>query len=304
MRFERFSVNPIRNKMRRKPILLFLLLLAGSLMPLRAQQPICLYGPDSLAGVTLTPYVAHNNASSGVKPGTAVIVCPGGSYCWLDYQGEGVEVAQWLQQQGITAFVLKYRVAGWWAWFTHYRWLFRGNQYPDPQNDAATAVQWVRDNAAYYGVDPDQIGIMGFSAGGHLAMSTSIIMHQAGKPLAFAAPIYPVVTMQQDCVHKRSRRGLLGESGRFNNAMKTAASLEQQVVPGLPPTFLVNCIDDPIVDYHNSMLLDSALSACNVPHRYIQYRTGGHGFGVSEERGTPECRPWKQEFLLWLRNLD
>ena len=82
--------------------------------------------------------------------------------------------------------------------------------------------------------------------------------------------------------------------------MRDSLSLELHVRPDCPPVFLVNCVDDPIVDYHNSELLDSALTANNIAHRYIQYRTGGHGFGMSDTKGTPECRPWKEEFLKWL----
>lgn len=247
------------------------------------------------------PLLLPDNLIAYIAPGatTAVIVCPGGSYCWLDRQTEGVEVAQWLQQNGISAFVLEYRTATWLAWFTHYRWIFRGHQYPDPQDDAEAAFRWVVAHAACYGIDTTRIGMMGFSAGGHLVMS------MAGRlPLAFVAPIYPVVTMSAPCVHERSRRGLLGERRRSDPLLCDSLSLERHIPAHCPPVFLVNCKDDPVVHYHNSELLDSALTAAQVPHRYIQYQTGGHGFGVNPQKGTPECRPWKDEFLRWLRSLD
>ena len=242
--------------------------------------------------VTLESYLSPGST-------TAVIVCPGGSYCWLARKGEGREVAKWLQQQGINAFVLRYRVAGWWAWATHYRYLWRGNQQPDMFDDAHAALLWVSEHASHYGIDTNRIGMIGFSAGGHLVMTMGCYEREV-KP-AFVAPIYPVVTMTADCVHKRSRRGLLGERGKNDNVLRQRFSLENQVPTDCPPVFLVNCQDDPTVDYHNSVLLDSALTTKSIPHRYILYRTGGHGFGVSETKGTTESRVWKEEFIKWLR---
>ena len=105
--------------------------------------------------------------------------------------------------------------------------------------------------------------------------------------------------MTHECVHKRSRRGLLGDNKKNNQALRDLLSLEKNVPANCPPVFLINCKDDPIVDYRNSELLDAALTAKNIPHTYIQYTTGGHGFGASETKGTEECREWKNEFLKW-----
>lgn len=118
---------------------------------------------------------------------------------------------------------------------------------------------------------------------------------------AFVAPIYPVVSFTADCTHKRSRRGLLGEYRKRKAKYREALSLEKNVPADCPPVFLVNCVDDPIVDYRNSELLDSALTAQGVRHKYIQYVTGGHGFGASDDKGTAECRKWKEEFLKWMK---
>ena len=85
--------------------------------------------------------------------------------------------------------------------------------------------------------------------------------------------------------------------------MKDSLSLERHIPHDCPPVFLVNCVDDPVVDYHNSIVLDSALTANNVKHRYIQYATGGHGFGASETKGSEECRQWKKEFLNWINEI-
>lgn len=257
-----------------------------------AQERVSIYPEDSLlSNVTLEIYAAPN-------PKAAVVVCPGGSYCWLDYQGEGVEVAKFLQQNGISAFVLRYRVAGWWAWATHYRLFTRGHLAPDMYNDGQRALQWVAENASRYGIRPSTIGIIGFSAGGHMAMSQAVYPGKVSP--AFAAPIYPVVTMIDKCVHNRSRRGLLGERRTRTAKRMDCWSLEKHVTKDCPPIFLVNCVDDPVVDYRNSVLLDSALTAVGVDHLYIQYKTGGHGFGVSEIKGTPESRPWKYRLLEWI----
>lgn len=277
-----------------------------------AQESVALWdGFDVSHGkqVTLTPYLAENN-----ETGLAVIVCPGGSYCWLDDETEGDGVAQWLQSNGITAFVLRYRAIGFGAYFWHHRIIFRGKQHPDMISDAQRALQWVREHAKEYRIDPDKVGMMGFSAGGHLVMSAACfnennfliangIDTKVSLRPTFVAPIYPVVTMRKPYVHKRSRRALLSEKRQHNQVMIDSLSLERHIPADCPPVFLVNCIDDPIVEYHNSILLDSALTANKVTHRYIQYKRGGHGFGASEEKGTAECRQWKKEFLNWIKEI-
>ena len=247
--------------------------------------------------VELTPYIATGD----VKP-VSVIVCPGGSYFWHDINVEGHDVARWLQQNGITAFVLKYRAGGVWAFVSHYRLLWRGHRFPDPQDDLLQALRYVRSHAGKFGIDPTRIGAMGFSAGGHLVISAAELFPQDERP-AFVAPLYPVVTMTHECVHKRSRRGLLGDSKTRDAALRDTLSLELHVPADCPPVFLVNCVDDPIVDYRNSVLLDSALTAQGVKHVYLQYRTGGHGFGASDTKGTAECRQWKEKFLEWITTI-
>ena len=205
-------------------------------------------------------------------------------------------------QNGISAFVLRYRTAYVPAFITRFRFLFRGNRYPDPQDDLRQALTYVRKHAKEYGVDAHRVGAMGFSAGGHLVMSAAEWFRPQERP-DFVVPVYPVVTMTKNCVHKRSRRALLGESKVKDARLRDSLSLEQHVPADCPPVFLVNCKDDPVVDYRNSVLLDSALQARHIPHVYLQYQTGGHGFGASEKKGSPECRQWKQAFLAWVREL-
>ena len=278
-----------------------------------AQSPINLWENTAVDTdeVTLTPFIPTNNPT-----GTTIIVCPGGSYCWLDYETEGEGVAHWLNEQGITAFVLKYRVAGVWSFVTHDRLILPRRQHPAMITDIQRAIQWVRENREKYNIDPDQLGVMGFSAGGHLAMSSAVFnetdfLKECGIDCKvslrpdFVAPIYPVVTMSNvNYVHKRSRRGLLGEVRKFNDKMKDSLSLEMHIPDNCPPVFLMNCKDDPIVKFENSELLDSALSKKGIPHKYIQYKTGGHGFGATAEKTTAEAIGWREEFIKWLNKIQ
>lgn len=257
--------------------------------------------------VTLDPYLPNGK---GTK--TAIIICPGGSYCWHDYKNEGKEVAKWLRDNGIAAFILKYRVQGMFQYVTHSRLLFGGNQHPDMISDVQRAIQYVRENAEQYGVE--KIGVMGFSAGGHLAMSSAVfastdflakygISTSVSLRPDFVAPIYPVVSFSHPDSHKRSRRALLGERRKSDTVLRDSLSLERHVPEDCPPVFLMNCKDDPVVKYHNSEMLDSALTIKNIPHKYIQYKTGRHGFGASKKKGSKECRQWKSEFLRWLKEV-
>lgn len=248
--------------------------------------------------VELTPYLVKGNT-----PAPAVIVCPGGSYFWHDMVNEGSKVAEWLNANGISAFVLRYRTAYVPAFITHFRLLFRGNRYPDALNDLRQSLRLVRHQAQEYNIDTTKIGVMGFSAGGHLVMSAVELLPRSEWP-AFVVPVYPVVSFIDPCVHKRSRRGLLGDSRIHNKQLCDSLSLERHVPEDCPPVFLINCKDDPIVNHRNAELLDSALTAKNVPHKFIQYKTGGHGFGASEKKGSAECRQWKAEFIKWFRTLN
>ena len=250
--------------------------------------------------VTITEYLPE-----GV-PWAGVVVCPGGSYHWLDLEAEGTKVGQWLAGEGIAAYVLQYRVAGKFEFAAKYRTFVRGNRYPDMIADLQRAIQLVRER--YSG----PVGAMGFSAGGHLVMLSaelfrSNFLAQYGiEPEVtlrpdFVAPIYPVVTLNAPLVHKRSRLGLLGEWTVLKQEMRDSLSLERHVKADSPPVFLLSCVDDPVVDYRNSVLLDSALTASAVPHLYTQYATGGHGFGADAAKQNEETSQWQSAFIKWLK---
>lgn len=240
-------------------------------------------------------------------PRAAVIVCPGGSYHWHDYGTEGRLVAQWLASEGMAAYVLKYRVAGKFEFVAKYRAFLRGHRYPDMLCDLQRAIQLVRER--YDG----PVGVMGFSAGGHLVMSageyfdTPFLARYGLEPEVslrpdFVAPIYPVVTLTEAPVHKRSRLGLLGEWTVLRPSMRDSLSLERHVRADTPPVFLLNCTDDPIVDYRNSELLDAALTAAGVPHLYTQYPSGGHGFGANPAKQNEHTRNWQGLFMEWFND--
>lgn len=251
----------------------------------------------------LTAYIPEGE---GLKK--AVVICPGGSYFWLDRKTEGREVAGWLNNNGIAAFVLDYKVAGGFNFITDMRFLYGGSCYPESVEELMRAIREIRTDAERYGIDPSGIGAMGFSAGGHLAMLATqeedrIVDGISSKP-DFVVSVYPVVTMSDErYVHRRSRRGLMGVNSG-NRALRAKLSLEKNVPDDCCPVFLVNCSDDNVVDPHNSFLLDEALTGKGVSHEYHCFPSGGHGFGLAPTitgTGTPD---WGRELLRWFSDLE
>ena len=250
--------------------------------------------------VLLTPYIPDN-------PIAAVIICPGGSYYWHDMVSEGSMVAEWLKANDIAAYVLEYRVAGVADFLSGYRLVLRGNRHPDMICDLLRSIGLVRED--FQG----PIGVMGFSAGGHLALSAgefhdSPFLDRYGitspslRP-DFIAAIYPVVSLSDEViVHKRSRRGLLGENRVRSAAMRDSLSLEKHVTSSMPPVFLMNCKDDPTVDYRNSVVMNEALTNAGVPSFYLRFNSGGHGFGANAQKLNEETSTWQEIFLNWLHS--
>ncbi|MEG2071139.1 MAG: alpha/beta hydrolase [Bacteroidales bacterium] len=239
-------------------------------------------------------------APDSIATGIAVIVCPGGSYSHLmGIETEGYHVAKWLNKQGITAFVLRYRVGS------------QGYHHPAMIEDLQRSIQWIRENTQRYKIASDKLGVMGFSAGGHLVTmagafyrdnyleNTGIKTTVSLKP-NFVVPVYPVVSMQDSLVHQRSRKNLL--THRYTKEQQNKFSLEGQIPVDMPPTFLVTAKDDPVVKYQNSVELDKALSRNNVKHCFLLYETGGHGYGM-DETIAGETALWRETFLTWVMEL-
>ncbi|MCC9641759.1 alpha/beta hydrolase [Rhodopirellula sp. JC740] len=228
---------------------------------------------------TLTVYQADPDKRSG----TAMVVCPGGGYGGLAIDKEGHVVAQWLAEQGVTAGVLKYRCGG------------GANKHPIPMGDARKAVQVMREHADDWDIKTDQVGIMGFSAGGHLA---STIATDPETGVNFAALIYPVVSFRDGVTHGGSKKNLLGDSP--SDEMVRLMSRDEQVTPETCPTFLVHSGDDGAVPVQNSIRFYEACLKHNVQAEMHLFPTGGHGCGMF--RGDRPVDHWPNQFKAWLQS--
>ncbi|MED6315516.1 MAG: alpha/beta hydrolase, partial [Verrucomicrobiota bacterium] len=241
---------------------------------------------------TITPFpsAAKNNSDS------AIVICPGGGYGGLASH-EGSTYAQFLQQHGINAFVLKYRLGS------------AGYRHPIMLGDAARAIRTVRTNAKKWNVDPEKIGIMGSSAGGHLA-STMITHFDKGNPNA-SDPVdrassrpnvgvlcYPVITMGE-FTHQGSKRNLLGKNP--SKELTDLLSSEKQVRKDTPPTFVWHTAEDRPVPVENSMLFASALRKAAVPFALHIYQKGRHGIGLADKPPFKNVHPWANDLVFWLK---
>lgn len=227
--------------------------------------------------------------------GTAVVVCPGGGYRALAIDHEGEQVARWWNSLGVSAFVLRYRL---------------GPKYHHPVElgDAQRALRWVRSRAEQYGVQPDRIGIMGFSAGGHLASSAATLFDEgqatAADPIDrlssrpdFAVLGYPVISMTTEYVHLGSKNNLLGETP--DPALAEQLSTELQVTPETPPVFLFHTNADAAVPAENSVLFYLALRRARVPAELHIYERGPHGVGLAWSDAV--LSSWPARLADWMR---
>jgi acetyl esterase/lipase len=220
--------------------------------------------------------------------GISLVVCPGGGYASLVIDREGYALGRYFQQQGITVAVLKYRLPDPGS---------DGLGMPRSQQDALAAIKFLRDRAAEWKLKRECIGILGCSAGGHLAGSTAIFGEAGrGDRPDFVALLYPVVFMSGPWVHEGSRRNLLGSAARPGRWSEF--SLEQRVKSGLPPFFIVHAKDDPSVSVENSIQFAQALEKVGVAVDLHVIEKGGHGFGLGRD---PESRVWPDQFMEWLK---
>ncbi len=264
------------------------------------ESPIPLW-PDGAPGAlgstsndipTLTPYLPDPTNATGA----AMVICPGGSYGYLAPH-EGNDYALWLNQHGVTGFVLKYRLGS------------QGYQHPAMLEDAARAVRLVRAKAADWKIDPKRVGIMGSSAGGHLA-STLMTHFDSGNPNA-ADPVerqssrpdlgilcYPVITMGK-YAHSVSKRNLLGIDPP--SRLVKLLSNELQVTAQTPPCFIWATYEDKTVPLENSLLFVEALRKYQVPFDFHVYQQGDHGMGLDDKPPFAHPHPWAGDCLFWLK---
>lgn len=247
-------------------------------------------GQEEVDQPSLRSYIPRH-----VKPnGTSIVVCPGGGYGALAIDHEGRQVAEWLNTLGVTAFVLKYRLG------PRYR-------HPAPLQDAQRAIRYVRANAKEYNVAPDRIGIMGFSAGGHLAATAGTHFDagqaQATDPLDrvssrpdFLVLAYPVISFTAEYTHRGSSKNLLGEQP--DQKLIENLSNEKQVTAETPPTFLFHTNEDSGVPPENSIAFYLALRQAKVPAELHVYERGRHGVGLAP--GDPVLSTWKERLAGWL----
>ncbi len=239
----------------------------------------------------LTPYLPAAERATG----TAVLIFPGGGYGHLAVEKEGVQVARWLTSLGVAAFVVQYRLG------PRYR-------HPAMLHDAQRAVRLVRARAAEWGVDARRIGVVGFSAGGHMA-STAGTHFDAGSPAAadpverassrpdFMVLVYPVITMDERWAHRGSRTNLLGPDPAPE--LVRLLSNETRVTGETPPTFLVASTDDASVPVEHSLRFYQALRDARVPVELHVFETGRHGFGLAP--ADPVLSTWLAQCEAWMR---
>jgi acetyl esterase/lipase len=230
--------------------------------------------------------------------GTAVIIAPGGGYVRMANTREGEQYASWLSTLGVTSFILHYRAQE----FGH----------PAPLQDMLRAVRLVRSRAAEFGVDPARIGVMGSSAGGHLAASAGTLFnHAAGRTGAaldtisarpdFMMLMYPVIALDGPAAHMGSRKSLLGPAPAPE--LVQLMSVEKQVTPQTPPTLLIHTQADASVPVENSILFYQALTRNHVPAEMYLFEQGGHGMGMRDNLGNASAWPKRAEEWLRVRGL-
>lgn len=255
--------------------LLTIFLIVDSLFS-SAQQIVPLAVDSNQSGKNIATLTVYLPTEKSLAP--SIIFCPGGGYSTISYNEERRNIVQWLASKGIFVFVLRYRHGG------------TSDYYPKPMQDVKAAIQYVRASAAKYGLDSNKIGIMGTSAGGHLAayaathfnrteVDKTALIKNSG-PLAFCILLYPVINLSDTLLaHQGSRKSLLGISPD-SVVLAGELSIEQHVDGHTPPTFIVYGGDDKTTPPENGALLYLALRKQKVPVALHEFQTGPHAFGL------------------------
>lgn len=262
-------------------------------------SPVILF-PDGAPGALGTadkdiPKITPWLADPEIATGTAIVVAPGGGYGHLASDHEGKQIAEWCNANGISAFVLQYRIAP-------------DYHHPAPILDAQRAIRTVRARAVEWNIDPQKIGIIGFSAGGHLT-STAATQYDGGNATSsdpieqvscrpdFAILGYPVITMTDPHTHSGSRKNLLGENP--SEEMIAKMSGEKNVTPDTPPCFLFHTTEDTVVVVENPIMFYLALRENKVPTEIHVYEKGRHGLGLAADH--PGMSAWPAQCITWLQ---
>jgi len=228
--------------------------------------------------------------------GTAVLICPGGGYSVLAFDHEGHAIARWLNDNGVAGIILKYRLPS---------DLIMEDKSIGPLQDAQEAIRTIRRNTVEWNIDPGKIGVIGFSAGGHLASTLSTHFAESvygvkdtisARP-DFSILIYPVITMNESFTHAGSRKNLIGENPS-EEAIKHFSN-ELQITGKTPPAFLVHSADDDAVPVKNSTIYYEGLVKYSIPSELHVFQKGGHGYGLAVKQDTQSA--WPELCLRWLK---
>jgi acetyl esterase/lipase len=230
--------------------------------------------------------------------GTAVLICPGGGYAGLAIAHEGYAIAKWLNDNGIAGIILKYRIPS---------DLIMKDKSVGPLQDAQEAMRVIRRNAKVWKLNPDHVGVIGFSAGGHLASTLSTHFEEKVYDVAdntsarpdFSVLIYPVISFDASFTHAGSRSNLIGENADAEEIKHF--SNELQITGKTPPAFLVHSADDEVVPVKNSMVYFEGIQKFKSPSELHIFRKGGHGYGLSVGKGTQSA--WPAMCLNWIKEI-
>ena len=231
-------------------------------------------GKDAVA--LITPEYRRQEKEKKIRP--AVIICPGGGYEEVCFSGEGTPIMNFMEANGYVAFMLKYRVG-------------RDGVYPAPQEDLAKAIRYVREHAEEYGLDPENVMVLGGSAGGHLCASEAMFYERPDK----ITLCYPVISLEKEA-HEGSAKALTGGK----KELRTALSVEHLVRENYPPTFLWTCADDDCVPPSNTVRMGEALERAGGLHEMHVYPSGGHGCALAFSKSACD---WSQEMLRFFERI-
>lgn len=275
---------------------LFMLILACSAWSqVPVEMPLWPKAQDAEMDASKAPTLTYYTPSGRMATNVAVVVCPGGGYGHLAIEHEGHDVAKWFNSFGVHSFILKYRYG-------------KENHHPVPMNDAKRAIALVRYHAKEWGINPNKIGIIGFSAGGHLASTVGThsdsgiadakdpIDRLSNRP-DFMILVYPVISFTTEFTHAGSKRNLLGENP--DSGLVESLSNELQVDADTPPAFLIHASQDKAVPPQNSTLFYNALVKEGVPVELHIYEQGGHGFGLAPN--DPVLSGWPERLKVWFK---